>query len=115
MGYASDKSVEDKLLWILDNGLLYAPGMKHEIFQLLIVAYPNSNGHTRTTFMDAVMQQSINDFIEISEEIAAYERYNLLIWLSQVDPSCKLVEQYLGTIQQAYPSFIGREHPDLEG
>jgi hypothetical protein len=114
MGLATDVSPDHKLQWIVDNKFLYAPGLKHESYQLLKFSFPKSSQESRRKFLEDIERQSVADFIEISKETADYERYNALVWLKQIAPDCPLVDKYLKEAQEANSVFIPREHPDLD-
>ncbi|WP_312522691.1 DUF4020 domain-containing protein [Anaerospora sp.] len=113
MGFAIDVSSDYKLQWVINNKLLYAPGVKHETFQLLKAAYPSSSQVTRRKLLQAIMQQSVRDFIEVSEETADYERYNAIVWLKKASPECPNLEKYL-KMQDSNHKFTPRENPDFD-
>ncbi|MDA2926861.1 DUF4020 domain-containing protein [Acidobacteria bacterium AH-259-G07] len=89
--------------------------LKHEMFQLLKTAYPGASRDIREQLINqakrSLRERPIKD--EKEREIAAYEEFNLLHWLSMIAPDCPLVAAELQSIEEQYPHFQPREHPDL--
>lgn len=106
----------EKIRWLLNKDLLLAPGLKHEVFQLLKKSYPNANQATRKELIEAALAK----FNAMAEEDEAdkgrkeYDKFNLLHWLSQADPKCQEVTGRLEEIRRAYPQFRVRKYPDLD-
>ena len=49
----------------------------------------------------------------IDADEIAYDQYNVLTWLNQVDPACTLARKKFDEAQAQHPNFRRREHPDL--
>lgn len=115
MAECSHKTGNEKLAWLLAKNFLFAPGLKHEVFRLLKIAYPLADAQVRRNLVDELIAQI--DTQPIAEEDDAerneYQKYNILHWLSQAAPGCEDVKQRLYKIQQARPKFEAREHPDF--
>jgi hypothetical protein len=111
-----ERSADDKLLWLLDNDLVMARGLKHEVFQVLRVAYPLASLDLRTRLLNEVYRhiESMQPSNEEEKRSQAYQKFNLLHWLQKADPNCQLVTQRLDAVKQQYPMFLPREHPDLD-
>lgn len=109
------KTGNAKLEWLMTKDFLLVPGLKHEVFRLLHVAYPLADAGARRTVLDKFMQQIDEQPIaeDDDRERNEYQKFNLLIWLSQAAPDCDDVKQRLGVIRGKHPDFQAREHPDL--
>lgn len=113
--YGVDKDAQwgsdQKLNWIIQNNLLYAPGLKHEVFLVLQSSYPGASGASRNLLLDEVEKGPIS---EQEADLKAYQTYNLLHWLHESDTDCPSVKERLRKINAAHPEFMPREHPDLD-
>lgn len=109
------KSGSAKLEWLMSKNLLVAPGLKHEVFRLLHVAYPLADSLARQRLLDKFISQI--DAQPTTEgddpERKDYQQFNLLIWLSQAAPDCVDVNERLRKLREKHPDFQAREHPDL--
>jgi SIR2-like protein/uncharacterized protein DUF4020 len=106
-------SGDRRLTWLLENDLLYARGLKHEVFMILQGAYPLSSKDVRK---EALVKVNLGrrPVPEGSENTAEYEKYNLIYWLHKSDPTCPLAQAAFQGVQEANPNFGTREHPDLD-
>lgn len=111
----SARSSSEKLEWLLTRTGLYAHGLKHETYQLLLAAVPHATPALRRRLLDAA-----NETIEYPEDVPdrnrhlAYAKFNLLAWLTRVDPAWQEVQTEIRTVQGENPGFSAREHPDLD-
>jgi len=106
---------DSKIKWLIEKDWLYAIGLRHEGFRLLEKEYPNTSESTRKEIIARIEKgpsEKIPDNIE-EQKHHYYGIYNLLSWLKQVDPECSLVSEALNKVQEKYPEFRQREHPDL--
>jgi len=103
---------EKKLNWIISNDLLYASGLKHEVFLALENPYPGGSDASRA----AVLAKAAGEAKEPGEGASpsADEIYNLLNWLHKSAPDCPLVREQFERIAAAHPEFGPRERPDLD-
>ncbi len=103
-GWDSDRKVN----WILRNQLINAPGYKHELFLVLENAYRHASpaNHEKVVARISITSEG--------EDTDPYEQFNLLYWLAKNAPDCELTQARLAEIQQAYPQFAAREHPDMD-
>lgn len=114
-GMAKNPSLDAdaKIGWLLKLGWLYAPGLKHEVFQLLKVTYPNATQQAREDLLrEAERPRQGRNSVE-DDDIWDYERYNLLYWLHGVDPQCSLAASRFASLQESHPQFKPRKYPDL--
>ncbi len=91
--------------------MLYAPGLKHEVFLLLQSSYGGASEEFRDQLLDQVEK---GPALEQEAKSKAYQIYNLLHWLLKSAADCSLVKQRLAKIEAAHPEFRPREHPDLD-
>jgi hypothetical protein len=113
---SSTMDSDEKLKWVLDEDLLFAYGLKHEVFRLLAIAYPNASEPCQTQLLDRALRgPQGGDEQGFQADIRQYEIYNLLVWLHQVAPDSSLTTQQFEEIQQAHADdFQPRDHPDLD-
>jgi hypothetical protein len=111
-GLTADRTLssDDKLQILLQQELLFAHPLKHEVFWALQSAYPDALEATKRLLLERAMTASTSTR---NEETAAYERYNLLVWLTSIDPSHPETRRYLDDIQARHPDFEPRERPDF--
>ncbi len=109
-------TTEEKLRLLLEKKWLLAPGIKHEVFQLLKEAYPAIDPGVHKQLLDEAIGQIDSQPIENEEdkEHREYRKFNLLYWLSLSAPDCPEVTARLAAIKKTYPEFGPREHADLD-
>ena len=115
-GVAEDPhaSPDDKLRWLVRNGLVYRFEAKHEVFRLLKGAYATAEEEVRQEVLDVVVAGVKPEGLDSAEEpVREYEVYNLLYWLRQAAPECEFASAAFADICEQHPSFKPREHPDL--
>lgn len=108
-------NADEKIEWILRHDLLYAYGLKHEVFRLLENAYPNASDPTQLDLLDrALLGPQGEGARDLEERTRQYEIYNLLVWLHRVAPDSIRTSQRFEEVQEAHEGeFEPREHPDL--
>lgn len=107
-------SPDEKISWLLDKGLLYRYGIKHEVFHLLKEAYPQANDDYRKRLLEQVeLGPQGSDLEGKDEDDRQYSIFNLLSWLHKADPDCKLASSRLKASQEANPKFKPSKYPDL--
>ncbi len=107
-------SADDKIGWLLSRGWLYMFGIRHEVFRLLELAYPDASQRTRLKLLKQVeLGPERQDANAKDKDKDQYEIYNLLTWLSKADPGCTIVSKRLEKIKKANPDFCPSEYPDL--
>ena len=106
-------SADRKMQWLLERDLLYARGLKHEVFTVLKNAYPRSSEDLRTATI-ARASQGYKPVPVGAERTAEYEKYNLILWLHESDPNCPDANAAFSEIQAAHSDFGARGRPDLD-
>jgi hypothetical protein len=103
---------DDKLHWVAENELLYRFGFKHEVFLLLRAAYPHASESARGELLrQAALQHKPSSE---DQETADYEFFNLVAWLADSAPDCKLAAATLLELEKNNPRFGRRVHPDMD-
>lgn len=111
----SARTDDEKLKWLLEHAGLYAENLKHETYQVLSATVRGASSTLKEKVLGAV-----NAGPEYPEDIPdrdrhlAYAKFNLLVWLTQVDPDWREAQAALDTIQAENPGFGAREHPDFD-
>ncbi|MDP9474185.1 MAG: DUF4020 domain-containing protein [Actinomycetota bacterium] len=108
-------SADEKIEWVLRKEMLYAYGLKHEVFRLLANAYPRASEASQRDLLERVrLGPQGEDARGLEERTREYEAYNLLVWLHQVAPDSSLTTDRFEEMQRTYQGeFEPREHPDL--
>ncbi len=106
-------AADRKIRWLLERDLLYARGLKHEVFTVLKDAYPRSSKELRMATITRA-NQGYQPVPDGDERTAEYEKYNLILWLHQSDPSCPDTNAAFSEIQAAHSDFGARGRPDLD-
>ena len=106
---------DEKLVWLLDQNLLYDPSVKHETFEVLMSSYKDAREDVRQRVLDRVKRGiRAKDEPRLNKEIRDYERYNLLHWLVRAAPNDGKVRESFRLEQKRNPTFGPRDDPDLE-
>jgi len=114
-GFAQQDNVspDDKIRWLLTKQLLYR--FKADVFWFLGKCYPLASGEAKRELLDCAQRGPMDDAITDSDEkIRAYEKFNLINWLSRIAPDCPLTTESLDLVKAQNPDFDPREYPDLE-
>jgi hypothetical protein len=99
-----------KINWVLQYDLLYAFGLKHEVFLLLKNSYSTALPETRISLLERVIKGSNLD----SGDTRDYEIYNLLYWLHTNAPDCPDTAARFEEMAAKHSKFGPRNHPDLD-
>lgn len=111
VGQSSSLSADDKLEWVLQQDLLYAPALRHEVFRLLEDVYPQASERSQDAVLDRALGGPQGDE---KEGIRTYEIYNLLFWLYRAAPNSTRTTERFEEMQSAHGhEFEPSEHPDL--
>lgn len=114
VGFAkrTDWSFDEKLTWLVKNGLIYQ--FKADVFWFLQQVYPSATEAARQSFLDAALQgPSGKAFASLEVRSRTYIIYNLLVWLSGAAFNCTLTQEALNQIKNDNSDFQPREHPDV--
>ncbi|MBA7637251.1 hypothetical protein ES703_44889 [subsurface metagenome] len=110
----TSRKPDEKISWLLNKGLLYRYGVKHEVFRLLKEAYPQANDDYRKRLLEQVeLGPQGLDLEGKDKDDRQYSIFNLLSWLHKANPDCKLASLRLKAFQEANPKFKPSEYPDL--
>ncbi len=108
------RSADEKLSWLLERTGLYAHNLKHETYQLLAATVGRASQSLKQRVLNAVaVGPDHPDEIPDHDRRLAYAKYNLLAWLTQVDPDWTEAQAAFDAIQAENPGFVVREHPDF--
>jgi len=116
-GIAADSQLtgDEKVEWLLKNELVFHLGMKKEVFDVLEIAFPKTSERVRKKLVKRIEQGFMGKFRKrLGADTAAYEKFNILIWLRKADPQCALVGDAIAKIKKVYPNFEEREHPAFD-
>jgi hypothetical protein len=106
------------LALIEDHGWLYRLSLKHETFELLRAVFAHADDNAQRRFVEhSMVADVLSGALASSPEAvqaAAYERYNVAVWLRQVAPDSSIAAAHLERLQQENPEFGPREHPDMD-
>lgn len=111
----SSASADEKLAWVLDRRILFESSLKHEVFRLIAAAVLDASPDARSRLLAAALEgPDFRDDLPDAERHKAYSVYNLLVWLTQSDPSWSEALRERERIQGLNPTFGPREFPDLD-
>lgn len=107
-GVARTKRTADRSIGLLlDRELLFKPGLRYEVFQLLRASVPAADQNSRDRLLAGIRSA------ELDPKHGDYTRYNLLVWLAETDPDWSGASDYLASVQAANPNFAPRANPEL--
>ncbi|MEH6917590.1 DUF4020 domain-containing protein, partial [Priestia megaterium] len=110
----SNVNSDSKINWVIEKNLLYAYGLKHEVFQLIKSAYPSASYEQKKKLLKNILNGPVISSEKNNEEVINYEIYNLIFWLTLACPDCKLANKYFEELKNKYPTFEPRDNPDLD-
>jgi len=102
-----------KARWVLEHSLLFARSEKHEAYQLLRDAYPCAGEAVRRRVLRAAAAGPDQGCSTASEN-RQHAIYNLMCWLAESAPDCRLTAEALDQMVRKHPDFRPREHPGLD-
>ena len=105
-----DVSADAKVMWLIDQHLLYDLDLQHEVYLLLRDVLPSAEPHTLEQLLVATNRGPAP--IE-GVPNSAYRSYNLLAWLHSALPTDPRITAAFNAVQLANPDYQPREHPDL--
>ncbi|WP_372449708.1 SIR2 family protein [Microbacterium flavum] len=111
----TELSADNKIQWLLDHDALYAPHLKHEVYQVLAVATSDATKPSRARLLEMVMAgPEYPEDLEDRDAHIAYAKYNLLVWLTLAMPAWKPAQKARRSILRKHPHFGPRDHPDFD-
>lgn len=115
MELSSTPSADQKLEWVIGKKVLFESPLKHEVFRLVSSTVPEASPNQRTRLLMAVIEgPSFPEDVPDVERHRAYAVYNLLVWLTQSDPSWAEARRERERLEEENPTFGPREFPDLD-
>jgi hypothetical protein len=112
IGLDASMSGDDRINWLLSKDLIYAWGMKKEVFDVLKSSYPFTSQEVRKSLIVRIMEGIKNEKLE--ERIIAHEKFEILTWLRKSDESCDLLKTAIEEINHSYPDFEEHDHPEFD-
>lgn len=110
----SNKSTDDRLMWLLRQVGLHDFAMHHEIYRAVALFYATAEEGSRRAVVAAVMSHKMPESQHFSpEEATKNEQFNWLSWLLNARPDCQLAASALAPIKTQYPGWLLRDYPDL--
>ncbi|MCR6711200.1 MAG: SIR2 family protein [Demequina sp.] len=104
-----------KVEWLLARETLYETDLKHEAYGVLAQSVGAASAEVRRRLVETALRgPELPDDIADRERHIAYSKYNLLVWLVTARPEWPEAVKALAEIQEAYPHFEARDHPDLD-
>ena len=116
-GYAYDKDTtpEQKLEFILNSNLLYAIPYKHEVFQIIKIAFKNASDEMQNKVIKSTLAgPTRKNKDKEDKKLNNYEIFNLLYWIYSNAPNSNIAKTAYEEYHNRYPDFIGREYPDFD-
>jgi hypothetical protein len=92
---------------------------KVEAFRVLRESYPSLSPLQRKRFLKLAERLYRKEANENQEELdskrsAAYEWFNVLVWLDRAAPRDPLLKRAIETVHQSHSEFQSRDHPELD-
>ena len=109
----TDLGADEKIGWLLSSIGLHHTAAHHETFLAMRASYPAASARRRQATIDAIREYEWPRPDDDREQYTAYAHFAWFHWLSDSDPDCDLAREALDGIQERYPDFRPREHPDL--
>lgn len=112
----ADLSADERIDWLLTNTDLHELALRHEIFRAVRRLYSHASDERRKAVVGRILEfqgRSSGANRGQDAEHVEYEKFNWLVWLEDVAPSCPWVQTPLREIRQRHPDFGRRRDPDL--
>lgn len=105
---------DEKILWLINQDLIFNYHTHHEVFGLLKDAYPGLNSQNRGSLVAQIVKgpQKPKDKEE-RIELEKYSTFQALSWLQSADPSCSLVKIEIDKIKSENPDYQQRAHANF--
>lgn len=104
----------EKVCWVLERGILFEYGLKHEVYGTLRDVYPRLGEADRVRLLKEVSRGPSGEaYSRISEASRQYIVFDLLHWLYASDPECLHVSEHFSAIQAQFPHWTASENPNL--
>ncbi len=99
-------TADEQIAWVLQRDIVFQLGLKNEVFDLLKSAYRQSSHPVQEKLIRRIQQGTRQRGRKTQERsLDAYEKFNVLVWLSRSAPECGKVKVAIAEIQAKYPQF----------
>jgi hypothetical protein len=106
----TDRTADEKLLWLRQRGWLWDISLQHEVFHLLRDAFVTASEDVARWYVEAAAEGPASDG---QTEVSSYRSFNLLGWLADSAPHLSIAAEAFDEARAANPEYIRREHPDF--
>ena len=104
-------TADSKIDWLLTHIDLHERPVRHEVFRVVRLIYPEANPECRQVFIRAVRAYRWpNEEHSRKEEYAAEQHFDWFDWLHKSDPNCRLARQALDKVVAGYPNLKPKEY-----
>lgn len=109
-----EKSVDDRLIWLLGRVGLHNFAEHHEVHRAVALNYREAGEAARRAVVNAVLAHKLPASDDLSgDKRTTRSHFDWLSWLLQAKPDCTLAETALAPIKVEYPTWQPSDHPDL--
>jgi len=115
--YASDPQyiADERIGWVLQHNLVFRSGMKKEVFDILATGFCDASAAMQRRLLRRIGRGYTGPGAnKLDAETLAYEKFNVLVWLSKADPESELLNAALVAIRSTHSKFTERDHPNLD-
>jgi hypothetical protein len=95
---------DKKIMWLLQNKLIFAPGLRQDVLNILKGSYANATDESEAAALSAIRNSDLGD-----SETKAFETYRILNWLSSLSPENGLAKKELARLVSEYPNLAFKE------
>ncbi|MEX1029746.1 MAG: hypothetical protein WDZ91_06835 [Paenibacillaceae bacterium] len=108
-------SINQKIVWLLNNNLLFMPDYKHEVYQFVKYVYSGLSRKSKIEFLKHVSEEfeKKRDDDDWNKESVDYEEFNLYYWLTLSDVNCRLAHKAFLNAKRNNKLFKVRDYPDF--
>nr|WP_249404695.1 SIR2 family protein [Plantibacter sp. CFBP 8798] len=115
MRLSTTRGSDQKLDWVLERRILFESPLKHEVFRLVASTVPEASPDRLDRVLQAALEGPVfADDVPDGDRHRAYSVYNLLVWLTQSNPSWASAQRERDRLEMENPTFGPREFPDLD-
>ncbi|MDQ0887982.1 hypothetical protein QFZ81_003070 [Paenibacillus sp. V4I9] len=114
--FITEITVDEKIVWLVNNNLLFLSDYRHEVYQYIKYIYPELSLKSKRTFLKQVNDEYEKRSVDESliKENVEYEEFNLYYWLTQSDDKCRLAQRAFLNAKKKNKRFkVRNEYPDF--
>jgi hypothetical protein len=107
--------IDKKIVWLVNNNLLFMSDYKHEVYQLIKYIYSALSVKSKRSFLKYVTEEFDKKRADedSNKDVVDYEEYNLYYWLTLSDDKCRLARRAHLNAKKKNKRFKVREYPDF--